>query len=96
MKFYKAIKGTDVYEKYGDDLIYDEAVAFNMTTRERRQVEDATAEDLAAAFNESDELDPDILQALLDMAEIEYDEQEDNWDEVLKKIADRLDVELLY
>lgn len=32
MRFYKAIKGTDVYEKYGDDLIYDEAVAFNMTT----------------------------------------------------------------
>lgn len=94
MKFYKAIKGTDVYEKYGDDLIYDEAVAFNMTTRERRQVEDATAEDLAAAFNELDELDPDIFQALLDMAEIEYDEQEDDRDEVIEKISEKLSVEL--
>lgn len=94
MRFYKAIKGTDVYEKYGDDLIYDEAVAFNMTTLERRQVEDATAEDLAAAFNELDELDPDIFQALLDMAEIEYDEQEDNRDEVLEKISEKLCVEL--
>ena len=94
MRFYKAIKGTDVYEKYGDDLIYDEAVAFNMTTLERRQIEDATAEDLAAAFNELDELDPDIFQALLDMAEIEYDEQEDNRDEVLEKISEKLCVEL--
>ena len=94
MRFYKAIKGTDVYKKYGDDLIYDEAVAFNMTTLERRQVEDATAEDLAAAFNELDELDPDIFQALLDMAEIEYDEQKDNWDEVLEKISEKLCVEL--
>lgn len=94
MRFYKAIKGTDVYEKYGDDLIYDEVVAFNMTTLERRQVEDATAEDLAAAFNELDELDPDIFQALLDMAEIEYDEQEDNRDEVLEKISEKLCVEL--
>ena len=94
MRFYKAIKGTDVYEKYGDDLIYDEAVAFNMTTLERRQVEDATAEDLAAAFNELDELDSDIFQALLDMAEIEYDEQEDNRDEVLEKISEKLCVEL--
>lgn len=94
MRFYKAIKGTDVYEKYGDDLIYDEAVAFNMTTLERRQVEDATAEDLAAVFNELDELDPDIFQALLDMAEIEYDEQEDNRDEILEKISEKLCVEL--
>lgn len=94
MRFYKAIKGTDVYEKYGNDLIYDEVVAFNMTTLERRQVEDATAEDLAAAFNELDELDPDIFQALLDMAEIEYDEQEDNRDEVLEKISEKLCVEL--
>ena len=94
MRFYKAIKETDVYEKYGDDLIYDEAVAFNMTTLERRQVEDATAEDLAAALNELDELNPDIFQALLDMAEIEYDEQEDNRDEVLEKISEKLCVEL--
>ena len=94
MKFYKAIKGTDVYEKYGDDLIYDEAVAFNMTTLERRQVEDATAEDLAAAFNELDELDPDIFQALLDMAEIEYDEHEDDRDEVIEKISEKLGVGL--
>ena len=94
MRFYKAIKGTNVYEKYGDDLIYDEAVAFNMTTLERRQVEDATAEDLAAVFNELDELNPDIFQALLDMAEIEYDEQEDNRDEILEKISEKLCVEL--
>ena len=94
MRFYKAIKGTDVYEKYGDDLIYDETVAFNMTTLERRQVEDATAEDLAAAFNELDELDPDIFQALLDMAEIEYDGQEDNRDEILEKISEKFCVEL--
>ena len=94
MRFYKAIKGTDMYEKYGDDLIYDETVAFRMKTLERRQVEDATAEDLANAFNELDELDPDIFQALLDMAEMEYDEYEDDRDEVLKKISDKLGVEL--
>ena len=94
MRFYKAIKGTDMYEKYGDDLIYDETVAFRMKTLERRQVEDATAEDLANAFNELDELDPDIFQALLDMAEMEYDEYEDNRDEVLKKISEKLGVEL--
>lgn len=94
MRFYKAIKGTDMYEKYGDDLIYDETVAFRMKTLERRQVEDATAEDLAKEFNELDELDPDIFQALLDMAEIEYDELEDDRDEVLKRISEKLGVEL--
>lgn len=94
MRFYKAIKGTDMYEKYGDDLIYDETVAFRMKTLERRQVEDATAEDLAKEFNELDELDPDIFQALLDMAEMEYDEYEDDRDEVLKKISEKLGVEL--
>lgn len=94
MRFYKAIKGTDMYEKYGDDLIYDETVAFRMKTLERRQVEDATAQDLANAFNELDELDPDIFQALLDMAEMEYDEYEDDRDEVLKKISEKLGVEL--
>ena len=94
MRFYKAIKGTDMYEKYGDDLIYDETVAFRMKKLERRQVEDATAEDLANAFNELDELDPDIFQALLDMAEMEYDEYEDDRDEVLKKISEKLGVEL--
>lgn len=94
MRFYKAIKGTDMYEKYGDDLIYDETVAFRMKTLERRQVEDATAEDLANAFNELDELDPDIFQALLDMAEMEYDEYDDDRDEVLKRISEKLGVEL--
>lgn len=94
MKFYKAIKGTDVYEKYGDELIYDEVVAFQMKTLERRQVEDATAEDLANEFNKLDELDPDIFQALLDMAEMEYDEWEDDRDEVLEKISEKLGVEL--
>ena len=94
MRFYKAIKGTDMYEKYGDDLIYDETIAFRMKTLERRQVEDATAEDLANAFNELDELDPDIFQALLDMAEMEYDEYEDDRDEVLKRISEKLGVEL--
>lgn len=94
MRFYKAIKGTDMYEKYGDDLIYDETVAFRMKTLERRQVEDATAEDLANAFNELDELDPDIFQALLDMAEMEYDEYKDDRDEVLKNISEKLGVEL--
>lgn len=94
MRFYKAIKGTDMYEKYGDDLIYDETVAFRMKTLERRQVEDATAEDLANAFNELNELDPDIFQALLDMAGMEYDEYEDDRDEVLKKISEKLGVEL--
>lgn len=94
MRFYKAIKGTDMYEKYGDDLIYDETVAFRMKTLERRQVEDATAQDLANAFNELDELDPDIFQALLDMAGMEYDEYEDDRDEVLKKISEKLGVEL--
>lgn len=94
MRFYKAIKGTDMYEKYGDDLIYDETVAFRMKTLERRQVEDATAEDLAKEFNELDELDPDIFQALLDMAEMEYDEYKDDRDEVLKRISEKLGVEL--
>lgn len=94
MRFYKAIKGTDMYEKYGDNLIYDETVAFRMKTLERRQVEEATAEDLANAFNELDELDSDIFQALLDMAEMEYDEYEDDRDEVLKKISEKLGVEL--
>lgn len=94
MRFYKAIKGTDMYEKYGDDLIYDETVAFRMKTLERRQVEDATVEDLANEFNKLDEFDPDIFQALLDMAEIEYDELEDDRDEVLKRISEKLGVEL--
>lgn len=94
MRFYKAIKGTDMYEKYGDDLIYDETVAFRMKTLERRQVEDATVEDLANEFNKLDEFDPDIFQALLDMAEIEYDEFEDDRDEVLKRISEKLGVEL--
>lgn len=94
MRFYKATKGTDMYEKYGDDLIYNETVALRMKTLERRQVEDATAEDLANAFNELDELAPDIFQALLDMAEMEYDEYEDDRDEVLKRISEKLGVEL--
>ena len=77
MKFYKAIKGTDVYEKYGDELIYDEVVAFQMKTWERRQVEDATAEDLAEAFNALDELDPDIYPRIAKAFDKVFDKKKD-------------------
>lgn len=94
MQFYKAIKGTEMYDKYGDDLIYNEVVAFRMTELERRQVEDATTEDLVEAFNESDELNPDILQALLDIAEIEYDDQEDDLEDLLEELSEKIGMEL--
>lgn len=94
MQFYKAIKGTEMYDKYGDDLIYSEVVAFRMTELERRQVEDATTEDLVEAFNESDELNPDILQALLDIAEIEYDDQEDNLENLLEELSEKIGMKL--
>lgn len=94
MQFYKAIKGTEMYDKYGDDLIYSEVVAFRMTELERRQVEDATTEDLVEVFNESDELNPDILQALLDIAEIEYDDQEDNLENLLEELSEKIGMKL--
>lgn len=94
MQFYKAIKGTEMYDKYGDDLIYSEVVAFRMTELERRQVEDATTEDLVEAFNESDELNPDILQALLDIAEIEYDDQEDDLENLLEELSEKIGMKL--
>lgn len=94
MQFYKAIKGTEMYDKYGDDLIYNEVVAFRMTTLERRQVEDATTEDLVEAFNESDELNPDILQALIDIAEIEYDDREDDLEDLLEELSEKIGMEL--
>ena len=94
MQFYKAIKGTEMYDKYGDDLIYNEVVAFRMTELERRQVEDTTTEDLVEAFNESDELNPDILQALLDIAEIEYDDQEDDLEDLLEELSEKIGMEL--
>lgn len=94
MQFYKAIKGTEMYDKYGDDLIYSEVVAFRMTKLERRQVEDATTEDLVEAFNESDELNPDVLQALLDIAEIEYDDQEDDLENLLDELSEKIGMKL--
>lgn len=91
-KFYKAIKGTEVYAEYGEALIPYEAVAFEMNNAQRRQVEDATADDLAKAFNESGEFDPEIFEALLEMAEM--DEEEIDRDEAEIEIEKRLGVKI--
>lgn len=93
MRFYKAIKGTEVFEDYGENLIYQDAVV-NMAKEERKQIEDATEEDLAEAFNQSSEFDPDIFEALLEMAEIEYDEEIDDRDEIIEKVSEKLEIEL--
>ena len=90
-KFYKAVGGTEVYEEYGEALIPYEVVAFDMNNAQRRQVEDASAEDLARAFNESGEFDADVFQALAEMAEID---DEDDRDDVLEEIGRRLSVHL--
>ena len=72
-------------------LIPYETVAFEMSNSERRQVEDASAEDLARAFNESGEFDADVFQALAEMAEID---DGDDRDDVLEEIGRRLSVHL--
>lgn len=95
MRFYKAIIGTEVHEKYGDELIHQDAVAFSMNNEQRRQIEDATPEDLARAYNDSACFDPDIFQALADMAEIEIDSDEEiDIDSVISEIGKILNINL--
>lgn len=92
-KFYKAVRGTEVYEKYGEALIPYEVVAFDMNNAQRRQLEDASAEDLAQAFNESEEFNADIFQALAEMAEVEIGDDIGR-DEVGEKIEKILSIKL--
>lgn len=75
MKFYKAIEGTDLYERNGDDLIPDDIVV-GMSNEERRQIEDVSTEELAAIYNEMDYFDPEIFQALIDMSELKISDEE--------------------
>lgn len=93
MKFYKAKKGTKLYYEYGDTLINEEIVTFDLNDQERRQTEDATAEEIAEAYNASEAFDPDYFKALAEMAEIELKEDGDI-NEAIKEIENRLGVSL--
>lgn len=93
-KFYKAVEGTEIYEEYGEALIPYEVVAFDMNNAQRRQVEDASAEDLAHAFNKSEEFNTDIFQALAEMAEVEIGSDVDK-EEARGKIEKILNVKLI-
>ena len=97
MKFYKATKGTEMFEKYGTELIHEDDVAFTMGNKQRRQIEDAEAEDLAEAFRREEEFDPDIFNALAEMAEIKLPEDDLDFDadDAIAKIEDILKVKLL-
>ena len=47
MKFYKAIEKTDTFSEYGDALIPEDIVAFYMRNTERKEIRDATVQEIA-------------------------------------------------
>ena len=96
MKFYRALEGTDLFDQYGEKLIYGDQVAFSLSNQDRAQVRDARPEELAEAFNSSDEFEPDIFAALMELAQVEVSEEEieEDRDTIMEKVGDVLGVEL--
>lgn len=73
---YKAIKGTDMYDKFENKLIFGAKADY--ITRESKQniysqLREATNEEIADEFNECPEFDNDLFEELAHRAGIEMD-----------------------
>lgn len=95
-RFYKAIEGTETFERFGSELILAETVARReFGNRGRREVTSADPEDIAAELRKDENCDNmNLIEELCDMADMldEWEaEEEDAWD-LAYKAADKLGV----
>lgn len=93
MRFYKAIKGTALFDKYGDRLIHQGNVPFIINIEHCREIIDATPEDLLKVYNQQPGFDLEMFQTLAEMAEINL-KQETRIDSVIEKIEKTLDIQI--
>lgn len=92
MRYYKALKGTDLYEKWGTDLI----PAFRVAQKgfPRDQVEYLDPQDIATAIRGDYQDDMDAYADLCDMADMsdEWQAAGNDWYDVAEKAANKLGV----
>ena len=98
MLFYKAIKGTDTYEEYGQDLIPSWRVASpEFGNKRRNEIEYVDAEDIAKFIRNNEGYDEmELYACLCDLADMseEWEIAEDNWGDIVDKAAEKLGVEI--
>lgn len=95
MKFYKAIEKTDTFNEYEDKLIPENIVAFHMTNTERKEIRDATVQEIAKAIRDSSEWDTDLVSALCTFANMDEEfENAENLEDVVYKAAEKLNVDI--
>ncbi|MCM1327755.1 MAG: hypothetical protein NC243_11280 [Lachnoclostridium sp.] len=96
MKFYKAEKGTPLFEEYGEDLIPAWRVAMpEFGNSRRKDVIYAEPEDIAKAIREVED-DMDLYATFCELADMseEWENSGDNWGEVADRAAAKLGVEI--
>ena len=95
MKFYKAIEKTDTFSEYGDALIPEDIVAFYMRNTERKEIRDATVQELVREIRDSSEWDKDLVSALCTFANMDEEfENAENLEDVVYKAAEKLNVDI--
>ena len=95
MKFYKAIEKTDTFNEYGDELIPEDVVAFHMTNTERKEIRDATVQEIVKEIRDSSEWDTDLVSALCAFANMDEEfENAENLEDVVYKAAEKLNVDI--
>lgn len=95
--YYKAIKGTETFEEYGNDLIPSWVVGSKEFGNQRRkEIDYATAEDVAEAINACTEWDINLCEALCELADMsdEWDAAEEDFENVIYAAAEKLGVEV--
>ncbi len=92
MRYYKAVKGTDTFDKYGIDLVPSWKVAEKGFPRD--EVDYLTADELAEAIRGDYADDMDVYADLCDMADMsdEWEACGDDWGEVVDRAAIKLNV----
>ena len=93
-RYYKAIFGTDTFERYGKDLIPSWKVAEKGFPR--KEVESPDAEELAEAIRGDYSDDMEAYADLCDMADMsdEWEACGDCWYDVAEKAAEKLGVDI--
>lgn len=95
MKFYKAIEKTDTFSEYGDVLIPEDVVAFRMTNAERKEIRDATVQEIVKEIRDSSEWDKDLVSALCTFANMDEEfENAENLEDVVYKAAGELNIDI--
>lgn len=96
-RFYKAVEGTDAYERFGEELISSEAVARYEFRDMRKNVVSADQEDIARELRKPENCDDmDLIKELCDMAGMldEWEAEEDDPWGLAYDAAEKLGVEI--